>query len=169
MRRIVFFIVVCFAFVLMGCLSSQSGRAVKDEQEDISDNRAMVDDDLPKTIQYTFLDTVNRGKELVLTDSDFSSETDLGTSGETGTDGVKENRFRIQVFASNRIETIREQKKELEKKITERVDMGYDAPYYKLYTGSFVKRQDAQPLLKKLKALGYVDAWVVSSGVISEN
>ena len=119
---------------------------------------------------YTFLDTINRGNELALTIDDFEKNGEQKVAIVTSHKGSGvEARYRIQVFASNRIETIREKKKELEKQIKEEVVIGYEAPYYKLYAGSFQRRQDAKIMLPKLKKLGYLDAWIVSINITPHN
>ena len=56
-----------------------------------------------------------------------------------------------------------------QKKIKEQVVIGYEAPYYKLYAGNFLKRLEAQTFLPKLKKLGFLDAWIVSTSVTPEN
>ena len=118
------------------------------------------------TVQYTFLDTINRGNELRLTDGDFGKQPSAGVSAVAAS---AETRYRVQLLASSRIETVREKKKEVEKKISEPVMIGYEAPYYKLYAGDFLKRQDAQSFLPTLKRLGFQDAWIVSTKAVSEN
>lgn len=115
-----------------------------------------------KNVHSTFLDTLNVENEIVLGDNDFEKHS-ITAPKESGLDNSgAESLFRIQVFASNRIETVREQKKELEKYTSEQVLIGYDAPYYKLYTGGFARRQDAQSVLIKLKKSGYPDAWITT-------
>ena len=121
------------------------------------------------TVRYTFLDTLDRGNELQLNDQDFGRQSDKVSSDMSIVTGASEIRYRVQLLASSRIETVREQKKEVEKKLREPVIIGYEAPYYKLYAGDFSRRQDAQSLLPKVKRLGYPDAWVVSTKVLPEN
>lgn len=120
-------------------------------------------------IQYTFLDTLNQGNELQLTDEPGDKQSDRVKNAGMSTPTLSGTRYRVQLLASSRIETVREKKKEVEKNIREPVVIGYEAPYYKLYAGDFLKRQDAQALLPKLKRLGYQDAWVVATKVSPEN
>jgi hypothetical protein len=156
-----------------GCTITEKSRQKSSEQQEITaEPKSVVVDDNKKrsSAQYTFLDTINQGNEILLNDSDFGrnsqkSLNDISTSSSVSA----ETKYRVQVFASNRIETVREQKKELEKKITDPVVIGYEAPYYKLFTGSFLKRQDAQLILIKVKKLGFVDAWIVSTTVVPED
>ena len=72
-------------------------------------------------------------------------------------------KYRIQLFASSQIEALREQKKVAEEKTNLPVFIAYEAPYYKLFAGDFIQKADAEGNLKKLKKIGYNDAWIVSS------
>jgi hypothetical protein len=149
---------------ISGCITSSSSlkrkTVVQHSRQPIT--TAMVKEKRATSqINYTFLDTINRENELLLTDSDFKKDI-AQTQSVLSNNALPESLYRIQVFASNRIETVREQKKELEKNTDEPLFIDYDAPYYKLYAGGFSKRQEAQSTLLKLKRIGYTDAWIVS-------
>ncbi|MBN1308399.1 MAG: SPOR domain-containing protein [Chitinispirillaceae bacterium] len=161
--------VLCIASSFLGCFGGKAGRKVSGEAA--AQTEAVVDNEevSPSSVAYTFLDTVNRGNELLLTDADFGRSGRNSVSDGTSGESITATRYRIQVLASTRIEAARVQKKELEKKIAEQVVIGYEAPYYKLFAGSFLKRQEAQALLMKLKKIGFIDAWIVSAKVSSEN
>lgn len=113
-----------------------------------------------KNVHYTFLDTINKENEIVLLDGDLNNGIQSDILKDAGI--LSQLEFRVQVFASNRIESIREQKKELEKYTGEQIKIGYEAPYYKLYAGGYSNRQEAQVTLRKLKRAGYHDAWIVN-------
>ncbi len=152
-----------------GCLTPQATRKQKAVPEEGTEGSttAIIEERPAGSIQYTFLDTINRGNELFLSDEDFDRSDRHNTIENSSAGEV--TRYRIQVFASNRIETVREQKKKLEALIKEQVLIGYEAPYYKLYAGDCSKRQEAQVILAKLKKIGYLDAWIVTNNVASEN
>lgn len=156
--------------MLAGCFGNKTGKKKLSVEAGVQPESVVADEGFsPSKVAYTFLDTINSGNELLLTDADFGKSDQKDVSDGSSGKSITETRYRIQVFASNRIETAREQKKELEKKITEQVVIGYEAPYYKLYAGSFLKRQEAQAVLIKLKKLGLIDAWIVSTSVFPEN
>jgi hypothetical protein len=94
--------------------SGKRKRAPKGDME--KPETAVADDsERPENVQYTFLDTINRGNELVLTNEDFDKAGGQQVAQLTSDTQGDETRYRVQVFASNKIETIREQKKLLEK------------------------------------------------------
>jgi hypothetical protein len=55
----------------------------------------------------------------------------------------------------------------LEFKIKYPVYVVFNAPYYKLLVGDFVKKNEADLALGKLKEIGYTDAWVARSRINS--
>jgi hypothetical protein len=155
-----------------GCTSTEKSRTTVQPVITPETKSVAVEDTKKKPrVRSTFLDTINEGNELALSDNDFDRGSGQAVQSVPSTTSsvTTDIRYRVQVFASNRIETVREQKKELEKKVPDQVLIAYEAPYYKLYTGSFQKRQDAQLILLKLKKLGYNDAWIVSTSIVPEN
>ena len=170
MSKKIYRIVVTCLLLFSGCtmLNQRQKKNVDTMAEDTSSS---VSDERRSsaTVQYTFLDTLNRGNELQLNEEDFGTQSDKVSNDMSSVAATSEIRYRVQLLASSRIETVREQKKMVEKKISEPILIGYEAPYYKLYAGDFSRRQDAQSLLPKVKRLGFPDAWVVSTKVLPEN
>jgi hypothetical protein len=115
---------------------------------------------MKKPAQLTFIDTLNQEKEIRLSDADFKKNIKQ-TSQTAGTSSTV--KYRIQLFVSSRVETLREQKREAEVKTNLPMYISYEAPYYKLLAGDFDLRSDAENSLKKIKKIGYSDAWIVSS------
>jgi hypothetical protein len=113
-------------------------------------------------VQLTYLDTINAGNEVELNQPEVSSM--VQSQG-----AIDSSRFRIQLFASSQIETLREQKRYFEGKIDLPLYISFETPYYKLLAGDFSRREDAETGLAKLKKLGYSDAWIVASKPITEN
>jgi hypothetical protein len=118
-----------------------------------------------KKSNLTFIDTLNKGKEIVLSENDFTPPPIAKTGNSVTTTVQSESvaHFRIQVFASSQPDKLKEDKKKLEKQTTVPIAIVFEAPHYKLYAGNFLKRNDADTLLVKIKKLGYQDAWVVST------
>ncbi|NLG19356.1 MAG: SPOR domain-containing protein [Fibrobacter sp.] len=116
--------------------------------------------EITKPAQLTFIDTLNQKREIRLSDADFKKniKQPLQTAGTSSS--VK---YRIQLFVSSRVETLREQKREAEVRTNLPMYISYEAPYYKLLAGDFDVRSDAENSLKKIKKIGYSDAWIVSS------
>jgi len=170
MGRYVYIAILGLFILFTGCVLTNSQQKRTSDAPSVATAATAVEKDKTvPAVQYTFLDTLNRGNELQLSDNDFSTESNRVENDIASAVTATETRYRVQLLASSRIETIREQKKEIEKKISEPVVIGYEAPYYKLYAGNFLKRQEAQVLLPKLKRLGFQDAWVVSTKAVPEN
>jgi hypothetical protein len=172
MRRIPFLIMtLIISFLVSGCFVTAAKKRNRTLSEDSDTGSSVMEKRVPKStdVQYTFLDTINRGNELALNDDDFGNETRQNVTRISSSHSGVDTRYRVQVFASYRIEAVREQKKELETKMKEELLIGYEAPYYKLFAGNFSNRKEADSLLPKLKKLGYFDAWVVSTNALPEN
>ncbi len=79
--------------------------------------------------------------------------------------------FRVQLYSTTNIDDARERLEQLRSKtdsleiITGRLDMGYDAPYYKIRAGDFILKAEAESLREKLRAAGITEAWVVRDNV----
>ena len=116
----------------------------------------------------TFLDTLNKGKEISLSERDYNSiipeSTDASGAKDSREMGVEG--YRIQCFASSQIERIRTEQKTLETKVKYPLYIVFTPPYYKLLMGDFLKRADADIILTRLKEMGYNDAWVVRTKVM---
>ena len=83
-------------------------------------------------------------------------------------DGTEEvNGFRIQVIATNHGAVADSIKMELEKQFTEGVYTIFDAPNYKVRVGNFTDRIQAQQLLYQIQSLGYNQAWLIRTRVVS--
>ncbi len=112
---------------------------------------------------WTFMDTLNKGKEIALSENDLRPILPESTAivdekdgkGAVGVDG-----FRVQCFASIQIDRVRSEQKQLESRVKYPVYVVFNAPYYKLLVGDFAKRGEADFALAKLKEIGFGDAWV---------
>jgi hypothetical protein len=117
----------------------------------------------------TFLDTLNSGREVVLSAGDLPALEVLpppGTAPVGGAAGAAdEARFRIQILASSQIDMARREKVNAEKVIGRPVFMASDQSLYKLYVGDFKTRAEAEAALPEVRKLGYKDAWVVNAKV----
>ena len=120
-----------------------------------------------KPASETFLDTLNRGREISLSDRDLNPIMPETTSAVQDKSGKTEvpNGFRVQCFASSQIERVRAEQKTIEAKVRYPVYVVFAAPYYKLLVGDFVKRGEADAAAAKMKDLGYADAWVMRTKV----
>lgn len=158
--------------VLLTCMNSNYAMSNRPkDKEDVSDKKSIsiaASEKNSGETPSTFLDTLNRGKEFSLSDRDFSSITTESTS-VAGQKDVREEAgnegFRIQCFASSQIERVRSEQKQLELKIKFPLYIVFNAPYYKLLVGDFVKKNDAENAMAKLKEMGYGDCWVARSKI----
>jgi cell division septation protein DedD len=130
--------------------------------------------DKPQNKSETFLDSLNRGREISPTDKDFSPIIVESTATPASASAVPQaapgatevpNGFRVQVIASSQIEKVRAEQKSLESRVSFPLYIIVTPPYYKLLAGDFVKRNEADAAAAKLKDLGYADAWVVRSKI----
>ncbi|HUI93806.1 MAG TPA: SPOR domain-containing protein [Chitinivibrionales bacterium] len=141
----------------------------KRPQDDEAPARKIVLAANDKPAAETFLDTLNRGREITLSDKDFNPIIAETTAIAPGKDGAGSsevpNGFRVQCFASSQIERVRAEQKNIEARVRFPVYIIFAAPYYKLLVGDFVKRADADAALVKMKELGYADAWVMRTKV----
>jgi hypothetical protein len=157
-----------FTCVVMILIIMNSNYAMsKRPQDEEGQSRKIVLAINEKPAGETFLDTLNRGKEIALTEKDFNPiipETTTVSQDKSGASEVP-NGFRVQCFASSQIERVRAEQKNLESKVRFPVYIIFAAPYYKLLVGDFVKRSDADAATAKMKELGYADAWVMRTKV----
>ncbi len=156
-----------YTFVALILVIMNSNYAMsKRPRDSIERPRAIADLNARPGVE-TFLDTLDRGREIRLTEADFNpiiAET-ASVSGEKNGKAEVPNGFRIQCFASSQIERVRAEQKILESKVRYPVYIVFAEPYYKLLVGDFVRRTDAVAAASKLKGLGYPDAWVMRTKV----
>jgi hypothetical protein len=76
--------------------------------------------------------------------------------------------FRVQVLFTQDIDAANQMKDNVESALPENwVYVVYESPYYKVRVGNYTERASAVPMIKKLRSLGYKDAWVVPDNVVS--
>jgi hypothetical protein len=111
----------------------------------------------------TLIDTLNKGKEYALTESDFTPPpTKTGKNTVSAVQSESVTRYRVQVMAASQPDRLKEDKKKLEKQISAALSIVQEAAYYKLYAGEYNQKSDADTLLLKIKKLGYTDAWIAT-------
>lgn len=118
----------------------------------------------------TFLDTLNKGKELTLgkqgpVKQNTDSVVRLPEVVKTAEKKETSEGFRIQIIASSSETLIREKKQTVEKKLRTEANIEFDNPYYKLYVGKYSDRSSAEKALVTIRQSGYTDAWIVKSKV----
>jgi hypothetical protein len=110
----------------------------------------------------TFLDTLNRGREVALTNDDLPTlEVTATTTLPAAASPQGETRFRIQILASSQIDMVRQEKLNAEAATGLPVFMASEQSLYKLYVGDFRTKADADAALPAVKSK-YSDAWVVT-------
>lgn len=136
---------------------------------------------LPKTGLPTYLDTLNIGKELIVSFPKKENTVENKSVEENNEDkkavsneplkisrSVIPNGFRIQILASSSVDAIKEKKAELEEQILLPMYISFKSPYYKLLAGNFTDRESAEKALAGIKDQGLTDAWIVSSEVFKK-
>ena len=118
-----------------------------------------------ESVSETYLDTLNRGKEMSLISDSIS--TGLSRKEDSAPSGKKiaPKGYRIQLMALSSMEAVREKKRIIEEDLQLKVYIDYDKPYYKVYVGDYIKRKHAEKALNEIKQSGYPDAWIVKSKV----
>jgi hypothetical protein len=122
----------------------------------------------------TFLDTLNRGKELALSENDvpklevvptieFTAAPQPHITSGHAAPPQAEQRFRIQILASSQVDMVRKEKLNAESVTGLPVFMASEQALYKLYVGDFKTKAEAEAALPGIKNQGYKDAWIVST------
>lgn len=125
----------------------------------------------------TFLDTLNKGREVSLTDADFPAQSVPAPVPQAVVPdaspvvvptvpkqeaGVVPSRFKVQILAGTQEQQVKNEKNNLAAKATGLpLSISFDAPYYKLFAGDFSQRSEAETWCVRLKDMGYKDAWIV--------
>ena len=73
--------------------------------------------------------------------------------------------FRLQVFETSSVEEANRSLRKFEKALGDSVYMIFEAPLYKLRTGNFVTKKEAENEKLKLNREGYKDVWIVRSRI----
>jgi len=117
--------------------------------------------------EATYIDTLNKGKELSLfnnfsvNNGEVHEKAIIPGSKEKIVDG-----FRIQLMVASSKEKLEAQKKNIELKLNLKLYILHDAPFYKLYAGDFTEKKKADEELIKVKSSGFGDAWVTKAKVV---
>jgi hypothetical protein len=101
----------------------------------------------------------NRDAEGDSADRALTSDSLSGAAVASIVDG-----FRIQVYATTDHLEAERKKEDLAIALDNKVYVVYEAPYYKLRAGNFLKEEDAKKLKKTIAELGY-DAYIVKSKI----
>jgi len=161
--KYIIFVLAAFLLATLGCepAARKPADAVEPAPTTEADLRASYSA-AAKGSNATFLDTLNRGKEVALTDSDLPAleVTAVTALPDSNPQGV--TRFRIQILASSQIDMVRQEKLNAEAATGLPVFMASEQSLYKLYVGDFKTRADADAALPEVKNKGYRDAWVVT-------
>jgi len=111
----------------------------------------------------TFLDTLNRGKEVSLSEDDVAV-LNVGGSAPSASPvrsvEVNEPRFRVQILASGQIDVARQEKIRAETSTGLPVFLSSEQALFKLYVGEFQTRDEAEAVLPEIRKT-YRDAWIV--------
>jgi len=110
----------------------------------------------------TFLDTLNRGQEVAVSESDLPVlEVVPAVSFSSEKIVAGEPRFRIQILATSQIDMARREKVTAEGLTKLPVFMASEQSLYKLYVGDFKTKAEAEAALPEIRKL-YNGAWIVS-------
>lgn len=163
-------LIISALVALMNCAPAVIDKTMDSTVEKDADKPIPIVPETTPGLQQTFLDTLNQGNEIGLSSSDFGKalRPTVIQTVEQSANGL-EIRYRIQMFASSSVESLREQKRMMERKVDLPFFLSFEAPFFKLFVGDFKSRVDAETYLSKIKKHGYTDAWIVTARSVSEN
>jgi len=156
-----------FLLIFAGCVPT-AGRSGSSSNASVAASRSDAGDPRERYVAgggRTFLDTLNRGREVTLSANDLPTlevVPAVGAVPDRGGTAANEPRFRIQILASSQIDMARREKVNAENVMKRPVFMASEQSLYKLYVGDFKTRAEAEAALPEIRKLGYKDAWVVS-------
>ena len=132
-----------YSFIFSGCLFAQDSIFWFDMNT--------VRDPAPKTSKV--LDKIFGTSQLDILDS-------LKYARNTTQDG-----FRLQIFETSSVNEANRSLRKFERALDDSVYMVFDAPLYKLQTGNFATKKEADAQKNALRKRGYRDIWIVRSRI----
>jgi hypothetical protein len=141
----------------------------QEEENEIKENKRT------REVAPTYLDTLNRGNELHVSNSDFEdtpvavaperpvSQNPSKKSEQAAQAGGEIGNYRIQCMASQSLEGVRKEKLRMEQELGLPLYIVYSPPFYRLHAGAFDNREEAENHLERVQKNGYPEAWVVKS------
>ncbi len=138
-----------------------------------------------KKIPTTFLDTLNKGREVAISNADIIPQTvpvTVSVQAPVPADtvsavlpavpkrdaGAVPSRFKIQILASTQEQQVKREKNALAAKTSLPISISFDVPYYKLFAGDFAQRGEAENYCTQFKKMGYNDAWIVRTAAVPQ-
>jgi len=73
--------------------------------------------------------------------------------------------FRLQIFETSSVEDANRNLRKFEKTLDDSVYMVFEAPLYKIHTGNFVTKKEAEVQKTALREKGYKNIWIVRSRI----
>ncbi len=132
-----------YLIIFSGCLMAQDSLFWFDMNS--------VRDPMPKTPKV--LDKIFGTSQLSVLDS-------LQNSRVNTQDG-----FRLQIYESSSVEEANQKLQKFEKALDDSVYLIFDAPLYKIRTGNFISKKEANTQKEKLRKKGYQNIWIVRSRI----
>lgn len=153
--------VLCCAVLLLGCAASDE--STREEEKSIQEHEQSFDPAEYRREPVVTPEPPEPVEEL------SEEEVEKQTPWVERTERVMG--YRLQLFsttdideAQDALERIREECKSLNTDVG-RIDMSFDAPYYKVRAGDFLNKKDADTARNLLHEAGMQDAWVVRDNV----
>jgi hypothetical protein len=131
-------------------------------------NTAQSRQDSVSAVKTTFIDSLNKTNEVGISDNEKLKAPEENPQEKAKTGEAAATLFAVQVVASSQIETIRQEKENLQGKLKLPLFIKNESPYYKLIAGAFPDRESTLPTLDKIKGLGYRDAFIVRVGPLKQ-
>ncbi|MDR0306995.1 MAG: SPOR domain-containing protein [Chitinispirillales bacterium] len=161
-RSLLIFTVLPFIVGCAASVHSSSNKAVESKEPPVTVEAQIKEYSSATKSTLTFLDTLNRGKEVSLSADDLPAlNVAVKAVQQEKNVEVNEPRFRIQILASGQIDVVRQEKKSVETATGLPAFMSSEQSLFKLYVGEFQTRAEAEAVLPDIKKKGYRDAWIV--------
>ncbi len=164
---ILFFGIILFTVLIVGCSSSKSSLPDKRVK-----NGQIKEKKIPISEYEITLNPVEYDQEIEIAQKARSEEKKVQSPLEIPKDSMVVQEevvqgFRIQIFSSSNVDEISLMKNlALEKFVGDSIYVVYDAPVYKVRIGDFVNRYEANQRLPEFVEKGYRDAWIVPDMIV---
>lgn len=169
MKPCLLFLISILIIGILGCASSKFGWEPEADRPETESETGFIEDFDPLSLEEEEMRVAplpadapqmdTSGFQVVPNETEAVPESEL-VSG-----------YRVQLSASTDEQNAFEAKKSAIYKFNQRIYLIFQAPYYKLYVGDFLKGQKnlADDLAEKARNMGFQDAWTTPARVNPKN
>lgn len=158
-----------FMLFILSCSLSQFGWQVEPQAETKKDERGLVEDFDPMTLNDEEIEVEPLPEQSAASTEGplIASSAISDMSDNQVEDGEEVLGFRVQLLSVSDEQSAREAKRRAMMRFNENVYMILDGPSYKIRVGDCRTRDEAKTIKTMAVEKGYADAWIVQSKVIA--